>query len=96
MESEISVRLWRMTRGIPGGCHIWFDPAVESVRLFRVPTSEQRSLSERLHYEGVDSRDSGNQVDNMVSVRELEGEGESSVNREVNGAPGEDQELLPF
>ena len=36
---------WRVTRGVPSGVHVWFDPNVESVRLYRVPTSEQQSVS---------------------------------------------------
>ncbi len=34
---ELVVRKWRITRGIPGGCHCWFDPTSEGIRLYRLP-----------------------------------------------------------
>ncbi len=34
---ELMIRNWRVTRGIPGGAHVWFDPNCEVVRLFRIP-----------------------------------------------------------
>jgi len=43
-ELEKLICNWRVTRGVPSGMHIWFDPNVESVKLFRVPTREQQPL----------------------------------------------------
>ncbi len=44
---ELVIRCWRITRGIPGGSHIWFDPKCEAVKLYRIPPSEQqKDLSE--------------------------------------------------
>ncbi len=34
---ELVVRSWRITRGDPEGCHLWFDPRREDVRLYRLP-----------------------------------------------------------
>ncbi len=33
---------WRITRGVPSGLHVWFDPNVESVKLYRVATRDQQ------------------------------------------------------
>ncbi len=84
MVDEITVLSWRMTRGVPGGVHIWFDPTRESVRLFRVPTSEQRSSGEALHV-GVDSQGGSGELDKVVSMRE-DGPGpEQYVQDDFNG-----------
>ncbi len=32
------IRSWRMQNASPYGVHLWFDPSVESVYLFSVPT----------------------------------------------------------
>ena len=34
---EMVIRNWRITRGIPSGSHMWFDPSCEYVKLFRIP-----------------------------------------------------------
>jgi len=74
-QNEISVLSWRVTRGIPSGVHIWFDPERESVRLFRVPTSEQRCLGNHLH-DGLAGEEEEVEVDNFGSVSGPESEGE--------------------
>ena len=93
---EVVISMWRMSRGIPSGAHIWFDPTVESVRLFRVPTAEQRSLNEQL-LERVDSREEEVDLDKVGSVSAGEDEDESYV----SGSPEqgfllEEEEPLPF
>jgi len=92
---EIVVRTWRVTRGIPGGVHVWFDPAVESVRLFRTPTSEQRSLAAQVRA-SVDGGDPEDYLDKVgsVSVSETEAELASDRSEELL-MPGGHPEL-PF
>ncbi len=39
--TEKMICMWRITRGVPSGMHVWFDPNCESIRLYRTPTSDQ-------------------------------------------------------
>ena len=44
MIEELAIRNWRMSVGIPHGVHLWFDPSVESVRLFRSSPADSALL----------------------------------------------------
>jgi len=66
MEIELTLRTWRMTRGIPKGTHVWFDPSVEYVKLFRLPPRDGEEAVDSL--EGVDSRGEIGYLDKVVSV----------------------------
>ena len=66
MKNEIIIRNWRITRGIPAGSHVWFDPKCEGVKLYRIPPRDGVVVSEDpgdLAEEG----DSGH-LDKVVSV----------------------------
>ena len=78
MENEISILRWRVGRGIPSGVHVWFDPDVESVRLFRVPTREQQAVGRDLHL-GVDRGAEEGYLDKVGSVSVSESEAEDTV-----------------
>ena len=66
---EIVVRNWRITRGIPGGSHVWFDPACELVRLYRIPLLDQRrDPSEGRSLEGLEGKGDSGYLDKVVSV----------------------------
>ncbi len=86
---------WRVTKGIPSGVHVWFDPNTESVRLYRVPTREQQPSRDM-----TDSLDAGvgpGYLDKVGSVSELEDEGEDSQARDFdNGSQLDLVEDLPF
>ncbi len=68
-KDEKVIRTWRMQIAKPFGVHLWFDPAVESVRLLSVPTdficiSDEKSQKEvdkpeQLSYLGKSSSVSG-------------------------------------
>ncbi len=86
---------WRVTRGIPSGLHLWFDPEVESVRLYRVPTRDQQLLSGG----SLDTLDAGvgpGYLDKVVSVRADEGEGEDTLPLDLNGQDSHRDSDLPF
>ena len=40
MASRILLRQWRVTEASPSGCHVWFDPARETVELYAVDPRE--------------------------------------------------------
>ena len=96
MVNEISVLSWRVTRGIPGGVHVWFDPTRESVRLFRVPTDEQQELGTTLHSELAEGED-GSYLDKVGSVS-ASGPGLAELTEDdFTEGPAPDEELdLPF
>ncbi len=93
---EVMICNWRVTRGIPSGLHIWFDPSVESVRLFRVPTSEQRSF-EHDQDATLDAGVGPGYLDKVVRMTAVEDEGERYVQIDFlsSSSPDGDEEL-PF
>jgi len=64
---ELVVRNWRITRGIPGGCHLWFDPSVEAVRLYRIPPSDSDEVGAG---SAVDEGGESGYLDKVASVSE--------------------------
>ncbi len=91
--AEMMICNWRVTRGIPSGLHIWFDPAVESVCLYRVPTREQQSFGP-VPEGALDAGVGPGYLDKVGSVSELEGEGDNSIDEQSD--PPFVQEDLPF
>ena len=84
-ELELMICNWRVTRGVPSGVHVWFDPSIESVRLYRVPTSEQQSCDN-----GFDALDAGvgpGYLDKVVSVSAPESEAERASIDENGSRP---------
>ncbi len=87
---------WRISRGVPSGMHIWFDPSCESVVLHRVPSPDQRS-----HYydifRGVDLEQGVGYLDRVGSVSGLEDEdGDLGSHSENNGPDLKEDLDLPF
>ena len=74
--NEKMICTWRVTRGIPSGLHIWFDPEVESVRLYRIPTSEQRSF-DPVDAATVDAGVGPGYLDKVASVSACETEADA-------------------
>ncbi len=68
---EIPVRNWRVTRGIPSGAHVWFDPEREAIRLYSTSVSEPETSLSAL---GVDMGAIRRYLDRVVSVSGLESE----------------------
>ena len=87
---------WRVSRGVPSGMHVWFDPTCESVRLFRVPTSEQQPLSD-VPGDSLDAGVGPGYLDKVVSMSASEpGRASDDSNSIDNDPPDLDQEDLPF
>ena len=63
---EMIIRGWRVTRGIPSGAHVWFDPKCENVKLYRVPLHDQRGSS--ADAPEVDEGGDTGYLDKVVSV----------------------------
>ncbi len=90
---EMIIRNWRITRGVPGGMHMWFDPSCEVVRLHRIPSSDSEEASDLL--EGVDRPEGFGYVDKVGSVSaDGQGMGEKFQQIEISFIGDEDD--LPF
>jgi len=68
VDLDIVIRNWRITRGIPSGLHVWFDPSCESVSLHRIPLHDQRRSLEGLAPKGVDMVGDAGYLDKVASV----------------------------
>ncbi len=56
MSVELTVRSWRITRGVPLGAHCWFDPSCEIVRIFSTHhDGEVHGLDKGPDFEYLDS-----------------------------------------
>ena len=74
---EMPVRSWRITRGIPRGVHVWIDPSIESIRLFRAPTSGYwRSYGNQ---EGLAEREEREYLDKVSSVSAAKDEDDGDI-----------------
>ena len=63
---EMVIRTWRLTRGIPAGSHIWFDPSCETVRLYRTPPRDGNVVADVAAW--VDREREFGYLDKVVSV----------------------------
>ena len=71
---EIVVRAWRVVEAQPSGCMLWFDPAREVPKLYRLLPPD----GEEVHAEGLAAREEAGYLDKVVSVSALETEAESA------------------
>jgi len=46
MAKRIQLRQWRCSRAEPKGLHVWFDPAVEFVRLYRLDPPKDEGVAD--------------------------------------------------
>ena len=92
-ELEIPLRSWRVTSALPSGFYVWFDPARESLRLYRIPTSEQRRDPTRAGE--VDEGGGPGYLDKVDSVSGPESEAELAPLEDSTG-PDQDDLDLPF
>jgi len=93
-ELEKLICNWRVTKGVPSGLHIWFDPNVESVRLYRVPTRDQRSVGDP--DATLDAGVGPAYLDKVGSVSAAEDEASTALSNEVHDSDlGLDPDL-PF
>ena len=90
---QLTVRSWRITQGVPAGCHCWFDPKTEEVRLFRIPLHEQRVFRNQQEF---DSERGSTEVDTDVSVRASETEAELALSQDEQLILPEGTDQLPF
>jgi len=47
---------WRVQRAVPFGLHVWFDPSVETLRLYHIPCDDELEppvLSEKVDKQGM-------------------------------------------
>jgi len=95
-EVEVTVRMWRMTRGIPGGQHVWFDPSEEYVRLFRrIPSRDGDGVEDSS--EGLDSQGGSGYLDKVDSVSaDGQGRGYDEEDRYEQLIFLEEDDQLPF
>ena len=63
---ELVIRMWRVTRGVPSGSHVWFDPSCEAVKLYRIPLHEQQQATRS--DEGLADRGENGELDRVVSM----------------------------
>ncbi len=99
MRTTLPIRNWRITEAEPSGLHLWFDEEREGVLLYELtpPVGERISeVSPR-----VDVGGNMNDLDSMVSVRGIEGEGEAfdrKSEKEKGVGPGTRDlpSVLPF
>jgi len=95
MTIELIIRNWRITRGIPGGRHCWFDPTCEVVKLYRLPRSDSEEVGDLP--ERVDKGERTGYLDKVVSVSAVEDEDEGSAEeRFEQGSFLEQEDDLPF
>ncbi len=92
---EIPIRMWRMTRGIPSGSHVWFDESRESVKLYRIPPPDGEVALE--DDGGVALEGESGYLDKVGSVSASGPDrARDDSSREVNGPREELLEDLPF
>ena len=48
MAKRIPLRSWRVTEATPSGCHVWFDPLRESLRLFELDPPTESGVAKAL------------------------------------------------
>ncbi len=76
---ELVIRNWRVTRGVPRGAHVWFDPGCEVVKLFSTLAPDSvRSVGDQPP-SGVDKAQGSSYLDTVISVSAPEDEGEPFV-----------------
>jgi len=95
LADELVIRTWRITRGVPLGSHVWFDPQCEVVKIFRRSPLD----GEVVKLPSVDGVDKGSQygyLDRVISVSAAETEAELALKRyeQLDFPEGNDE--LPF
>ena len=65
---ELTIRNWRITRGIPGGSHIWFDPKCERVKLYRIPSADGEGALSELEADLFATEGESGYLDRVASV----------------------------
>ena len=92
--NELVIRNWRVTRGVPLGAHLWFDPVREEVRLFRLaPPPDSEGVSE--FETALDAEEKIGYLDKVVSVSASEdGDGDVYDGKQISFV--EDDAELPF
>jgi len=94
---ELTVRCWRVMQAEPHGSLVWFDPEREVVKLYRLPPLNSEEASEMYVDDVLDGQGRPAYLDKVVSMSELEGEGEVSVqDRYEQGSLFKEERPLPF
>jgi len=71
-DRELTLRRWRITRGIPSGCNVWFDQSCEYVKLFQLPCPDSELAAEMYVHEGLDGEGRRQYLDKVRSVSGLD------------------------
>ncbi len=94
-ETELILRAWRVTRGLPRGSHVWFDQEEEYVRLFQIPPRDGQEARPRID-EGVDRDGGSGYLDKVGSVSASGQEQECHVDGCKEGSFFREEDELPF
>ena len=95
IETEIVICNWRVTRGVPSGLHVWFDPGCEMPKLHRIPLDEQRR--DPADDAGVDKEEGSGYLDKVGSVSESEqGKARGDTDRYEQFRFTNSEDELPF
>ncbi len=92
---ELVIRNWRITRGVPRGAHVWFDPECEVVKLLSIPPLDG-VVPIDADPVGVDKAQGSSYLDMVSSVSACEDEGETFVQKNKQIDWVEDLDELPF
>jgi len=92
---ELTIREWRITRGVPFGTHLWFDPSRETVRLYELLPGDGEVAPDAS--EGVDIGERVRYLDKVGSVSGNDGDGDACVQKyeQISFIP-EEKSDLPF
>jgi len=94
LECELIIRTWRVTRGIPSGSHVWFDPSTEYVRIYRRPPSDSDEVDDS--HEGVDMEGRSGYLDKVGSVSADGQRAAGDSDRYEQYILFEEEDVLPF
>ena len=70
MARRKQIRQWRVSRALPSGLQVWFDPEVETIKLFALEPSPEARVADAL--EGDDQEGSGCPSSSNNELEDLE------------------------
>ena len=94
---EKMVCAWRVSRALPSGMQVWFDPETEVVKLYRLPLTSDQAGVDRAHQLAVLAQEGEiGYLDKVASVSGSEVEVEPASSRHEQISLIEDPGDLPF